>query len=352
MEKGKSMFWKWILSFISLSTALVLAGLLIGVIAIAAITSGQGSTINEQGQGRSLPTQVEAYRSLMIEICAEYGLSGYEDILLAIMAVESGGNGKDPMNASNSSFNEDYPNDIQDPEYSIRVGVLTFQYLKDLAGLSNFGDFQRILTVIQSYNFGGSYITWLQNHPDKLYTQENAKEFSEMRAAENGTYTYGDPNYIYRISIYWQPANLPEDNPFGWAHGSGPSSGSGIFLWPVPGVFTLSRGFGTQPSGYWHRGIDITAGGILGKPIVAADSGIVTISMYNHTLYGNYVQIDHGNGYKTIYAHCTSLTVFKGRMVSAGEVIGYVGSTGNSTGPHLHFEVLYNGMLIDPFSVL
>lgn len=130
-------------------------------------------------------------------------------------------------------------------------------------------------------------------------------------------------------------------------------TGTGQLLWPVPGIYNMSRGFGTQPNGEFHRAIDIAQKGvILGKPIIAADHGTVVIATYGHSSYGNYIRIDHGNGFQTLYAHCLSLSVSPKQVVSAGEPIGYVGSTGNSTGPHLHFEVFENGSLIDPLTVL
>ena len=104
-------------------------------------------------------------------------------------------------------------------------------------------------------------------------------------------------------------------------------------------------------------------GGIFGAPVVAAASGTVlyTCSYCVHNWgksgncgcgggYGNYVWLDHGNGKETIYAHLTSLTVSEGQHVSQGDVIGYVGSTGHSTGPHLHFECRYDGVKYDPMS--
>ncbi|MDR3309774.1 MAG: M23 family metallopeptidase [Oscillospiraceae bacterium] len=97
-----------------------------------------------------------------------------------------------------------------------------------------------------------------------------------------------------------------------------------------------------------HTGVDI-GGGINGKNIVAADSGTVILATYNSS-YGNYVVINHGNGYTTLYAHMQKMKVKKGDKVTKGDVIGLVGSTGNSTGPHIHFEISYNGTRKDPLS--
>ena len=114
--------------------------------------------------------------------------------------------------------------------------------------------------------------------------------------------------------------------------------GTGSFVWPMPGYTYITCYYGDGG----HRGIDVAGGGIYGKPIVAADGGTVIYSAWMDS-YGYCVFIDHGNGYSTRYAHASALACSVGDYVSPGQTIAYVGSTGNSTGPHLHFEVLYYG---------
>ena len=97
-----------------------------------------------------------------------------------------------------------------------------------------------------------------------------------------------------------------------------------------------------------HAGVDIGAG--YGTNIYAANSGTVLVAGWNSGGYGNYVVIDHGGGITTLYGHCSSLCVSKGQTVTKGQVIAKVGSTGMSTGPHLHFEVLKNGSTTNPMS--
>lgn len=126
--------------------------------------------------------------------------------------------------------------------------------------------------------------------------------------------------------------------------------GTGAFMWPAPTSTYITSRFGlrihpvtgVQKS---HTGMDIGAGS--GDNILAADGGTVTMASWNGG-YGNCVMIDHGNGYKTLYAHMSSIAVSNGAAVGKGQVIGYVGSTGVSTGPHLHFEVWASGSRIDP----
>lgn len=131
------------------------------------------------------------------------------------------------------------------------------------------------------------------------------------------------------------------------AGGSGGAGyvGTGSFVWPMPGYTYITCYYGDGG----HRGIDIAGSGIYGKPIVAADSGTVIYSAWMDS-YGYCVFIDHGNGYSTRYAHASALACSVGDTVSPGQTIAYVGSTGNSTGPHLHFEVIYYGSTTNPFN--
>jgi murein DD-endopeptidase MepM/ murein hydrolase activator NlpD len=126
----------------------------------------------------------------------------------------------------------------------------------------------------------------------------------------------------------------------------GGAVGGGGFVWPAD-AHTLSG------NDYWsgHLGIDIAAGE--GAPVYAADSGVVTMATggYNYG-YGNVIQIDHGNGYSTVYAHLSNIGVGMCASVGAGQWIGAAGNTGNSQGAHLHFEVRQNGGFINPWFVL
>ncbi len=128
---------------------------------------------------------------------------------------------------------------------------------------------------------------------------------------------------------------------------SSDSSSSGTFSWPLSYTHNITSLYEWR-WGRMHWGIDISDGGVYGQPISASDGGTVIHSGDLGDGYGNYVIIDHGNGYQTLYGHCSSLAVSSGQYVSKGETIGYVGSTGNSTGPHLHFEIIYNSNKLDP----
>ena len=104
------------------------------------------------------------------------------------------------------------------------------------------------------------------------------------------------------------------------------------------------------PSGHTHTGLDIAAPN--GTPIAAADAGVVALANRGSTGYGNYIVITHGNGYSTLYGHLSAISVSVRQTVQAGQIIGAEGSTGFSTGPHLHFEIRLNGVYQNPQAYL
>jgi murein DD-endopeptidase MepM/ murein hydrolase activator NlpD len=125
---------------------------------------------------------------------------------------------------------------------------------------------------------------------------------------------------------------------------AGAVSATGRFVWPAAGG--ISQGYR-----WYHRAIDIANKG--GGPILAADGGRVTVVGWpDGGGYGNRVVIDHGNGYSTLYAHLSKVSVASGQSVNAGDVVGMMGSTGRSTGVHLHFEIRANGALQNPLNYL
>ena len=144
----------------------------------------------------------------------------------------------------------------------------------------------------------------------------------------------------------------------GGSSDSGSSGGSGFVSgesWRKPCSWiklTSPYGYRTHPTtGQWkfHNGVDLANN--QGTPIYAARSGKVTVATYGGT-YGYYVTINHGDGYSSLYAHMTHYTVSKGQTVKKGQIIGYMGSTGRSTGPHLHFSIFYNGSSVNPMNYI
>ncbi len=142
----------------------------------------------------------------------------------------------------------------------------------------------------------------------------------------NGTKPY-EPR---RVTAYQGP--VPQD-----------AVGTGAFRWPTSGRIS---------QGYWyaHRAIDIA--NAVGTAILASDAGYISFARWTDVGYGYLVVVDHANGYQTYYAHLSNIFVMEGEVVTAGQVIGALGSTGNSTGPHLHFEVRYNGYPTNPWLYL
>ena len=146
-----------------------------------------------------------------------------------------------------------------------------------------------------------------------------------------------------------EAANNPGGS--GGGGGGGTATGTGSFGWPVPSCTYITSKFGPRyhpVTGAYqstHTGLDI--GASHGATIVASDGGTVTTAGEKGG-YGNCVMIDHGNGYYTLYGHMSSIAVSVGQSVSKGDTIGYVGSTGVSTGPHCHFEIRVNGVCTDP----
>lgn len=141
-------------------------------------------------------------------------------------------------------------------------------------------------------------------------------------------------NYVRKVNENWEEykAMWPTEE----------RVGTGVLAWPADGPVT--SGYGMR-WGKLHAGIDI--GAPMGAPIYAADSGSVTFAGWAGG-YGNFVTIDHGNGLVTAYGHQSRIAVSSGTSVQRGDVIGYIGSTGDSTGPHLHFEVREDGTAKDP----
>ncbi len=125
---------------------------------------------------------------------------------------------------------------------------------------------------------------------------------------------------------------------------AGTVTATGVFVWPAGGTIS-------QPFRWYHRGIDIANKNV--PPVLAADAGKVILAGWpDNRGYGNRVLIDHGNGYQTLYAHLSRIYVGVGQTVKRGDQIGLMGSTGRSTGIHLHFEVHKSGIQIDPLNVL
>ena len=192
------------------------------------------------------------------------------------------------------------------------------------------------------YNFGGGYITWaLEKHGG--YSKANAVEFSKMQAKKIGMSAYGDPDYVEHVLRYY---------PFGNPSYGIVNTGSGKLGLPIQnmkkGNITSPFGHRSSPGGIGstnHMGLDI--GFPTGTHVLACEAGKVEVAGWNGG-FGECIIISHGGGLKTVYGHLSRINVTKGQAVVRGQFIGEVGSTGKSTGPHLHLGVMVNGSYVDP----
>jgi murein DD-endopeptidase MepM/ murein hydrolase activator NlpD len=158
-----------------------------------------------------------------------------------------------------------------------------------------------------------------------------------------------------RAFVSWSAPAIPRDNPsVARVLGAGACEsvadglvGSGSFVWPANHHYI--SGFDFNPSAN-HSGIDID--GETGDPVYAADSGVVVYAGWNDWGYGNVVVINHGNGWQTLYAHLHTHVVGCGQGVAQGSAIGTIGASGNATGSHLHFEMMYEGAKVNPWNFL
>ena len=182
---------------------------------------------------------------------------------------------------------------------------------------------------------------------EKLLEEMEAEAAGLQGEIDDAQDAYDDAKYQQWLSTSVPPTTSAA--PTGGSGDSGAPSSSG---WLVPCRYTRM----TSPFGWrnhpvyggrrFHYGIDLAAP--QGTPIVASRSGTVTTASFQAGGAGYYVTINHGDGFSSQYMHMTHFVVSYGQYVSAGQVIGYVGSTGASTGPHLHFSILYNGSHVNP----
>jgi murein DD-endopeptidase MepM/ murein hydrolase activator NlpD len=178
---------------------------------------------------------------------------------------------------------------------------------------------------------------------DQLTAEANYTDTLMYQQQVNIEYWRQQEAMFLQQSLFWQKFILQAQNP-------NSTYSAGLMEWPTPGYGYVTQLFGYFPhpifgSVMFHSGIDI--GAPWGVNIVAATAGTVLYAGYEGG-YGNTVIIDHGGGISTLYGHASSLNCYTGQVVARGQTVAYVGSTGLSTGPHLHFEVRVNGSPVNP----
>ena len=155
--------------------------------------------------------EVEAYEPLIRQYARQHGIEEYVELIKAVMMQESGGQGTDPMQASECGYNTRYPNTpngITDPEYSIDVGIQNLAACLREAGVESPVDMNHIKLALQGYNYGNGYISWAKENYGG-YTYANAVEFSEMMAERNGWSSYGDKEYVSHVLRYYVFGRIP-----------------------------------------------------------------------------------------------------------------------------------------------
>lgn len=180
------------------------------------------------------------------------------------------------------------------------------------------------------------------------------KESEQQVLLDQAVYDRDTSERMYEeiMAASQEVANMIRRSQMSSAGYSGTPAGAGGMIWPISGPITSEFGWRTHPifgTARFHSGLDI--GGDYGMPIYAAASGTVIYAGWISG-YGNAVIIDHGGGVTTLYGHNDSLNVSEGENVAQGQVIAMCGSTGNSTGPHCHFEVRENGEPVSPYGYL
>lgn len=193
----------------ALITALIAGGWIAVVIILIVVLLGCAVSLFGGGSGSNSYTpvsaEVEAYEPLIRQYAAQYGIPEYVELIKAVMMQESGGQGSDPMQASECGYNTRYPNTpggITDPEYSIDVGIQNLAACLSAAEVENPIDMEHIKLALQGYNFGNGYISWAKSSYGG-YSYANAVEFSTMMAERMGWSGYGDTQYVSHVLRYY-----------------------------------------------------------------------------------------------------------------------------------------------------
>lgn len=343
---------KSIVAKLTASKAIVIGGIVVLVALIPVILFmpimilGSGGAISSTEEKTEvlgfggLSPEVLQHEETVIEELRKHGLEEYKDLVLVLIQLESGGTLPDVMQSSESLGLA--PNTINNPEDSIRAGV---NHLAE--GIQQMNSYNvDIQTLIQSYNFGNGFIPYVARMGG-TWSQSLSDSFASVQASGLGWSSYGDPNYVSKamqfVSIDGNSIslNVSFDLEGGSLANPAPSatitSQFGYRIHPIYGTRKL------------HGGTDF--GAPFGTPIYASADGIV-IEAGNKGGFGLTVVIDHGSGIQTLYAHNQKLLVSAGQTVSAGQQISEMGSTGTSTGSHLHFEVHVDGTYSDPMNWL
>ncbi len=311
------------------------------------IFSNNGGENETETTAQNLPETVLRWKPQVEKIAKKNNIPEYTDILLAIIMVESRGEGLDIMQSSESAGLG--ANGFSDPVASLEQGIKFF------AKLANQAKDRKVdmWTPVQAYNLGGGYIDHVASN-GKKHTTSLAEKFSKTVVApqlgNSGGVTYSYVNdvskadgrtYLYLNGGNFHYVGLVKQ--YITSNESGGKVKGGSFAYPLPMKVENTSGFEWRTAPYgghreFHTGLDMPAPS--GTEVYAAENGVIMRNTDVFDTYGINVVIKHSNGMWTRYAHLSKANVSMNQKVKKGQVIGYVGSTGNSTGPHLHMEVM------------
>lgn len=280
------------------------------------------SFIAEEGTAKVSP-QVERYRPLFEEYAAKYGVEEYTELLMAKTMQESGGRYADVMQSSESLG---LPrNTISSPERSIDQGIKYFSEVLEQAN----GD---VKLTLQAYNFGTGFINYAEEHNNGEYSKELAEQFASEKEAELGWSNYGDTEYVDHVMRYVDG--------FSAETRAIASAESGNWAMPVENVNVTSEyGMRFHPidnTEKMHNGIDFAC--TRSDTLYAVKDGVIDSALHENTGLGNHLIIQHGEQEYSVYGHMSQLDVQQGDTVEQGQALGKCGTTGSSTGTHLHLE--------------
>lgn len=245
----------------------------------------------------------------------------------------------DGLNAKNDELTQ------LSEESGIKLSQYQQEQQKAIQGLdNNSAELQQLNSDIEAY-----YEALRQEYKNQQQSQQPSEPDAPSGGGSTDTPSGGDGGSSGSGDAP-APAPEPEPDPAPDPAPSGPHG----YTWPTPGFYWLSSAWNEDRYSYNHGAIDIAGAGIYGTPIYAAQGGTVSTSWYNNGGwgggYGTYCMINHDaqGEYATLYAHMSQIVVSPGETVSKGQIIGYVGSTGDSSGPHLHLECRHWGVKYNP----
>ena len=278
--------------------------------------------------GFELSENVLIFQTKIKEELSENNASeNYTNYILAMIDILTKGEGEDILKVQQFVPGS---GEILSSNQSIEIGVKYFTELLVKVSLplifdEGEPDETKMKRLLQAYVLGIDFLDYLGEKP---YSQTEAESYASSKGLDDVNTYFADDVYLTK--------NVFIDS----------SVDRKSFLYPVPGhqaQYYITAYWG---DGRNHKGIDI--GAKMGTPIIASRPGTVVMATYHYS-WGNYVKIKHDDTYHTLSAHMTRFVVSKGDVVEQGQIIGYIGSTGQSTGPHLHFEIYKNGTRVDPY---